>query len=294
LLSVTGGFRRRISNLAALAVVSCVGAGVLMPASLPSRRTPAQVCKAAVAGFARLPAPATLQDVDAGIASAIRISPSNADLNNFTSNLNSGYLAATGQLYGSDLWLNPTGVSAGSLTQAIDSGDGPVANKLLVDQQRIYAAIDRAQKKEKLPSACSSAAFGANYFTQVAAVIRAKLPLSGNFVTDANTACARIGTKIQQAQSQVDITDISSVEDFARSGDQAFKALQIDLQAIGPPPGNPPQYATFRGIVDQAVKQLDQAANPSTSIDKFRALGQQITSLSQPLTSAAAAIGINC
>jgi hypothetical protein len=278
-----------------LVVLVALPRAASVPTHVAARKSPAQVCQTAVRAFAALKPPATAADVVDGIDRAIRLTPSTADLNNFPNALHSKYVAAAQErLYGSALWLDPTNVDVGSLTQAILTHDGPVAAKLLGDLQRIYAAMDRAQKKEKLPSACTSKAFGSAYFRQAAPVVMRELALTGDFGTDVSTACTRLVTKINTSEANTDVTDISSVEDLVKDADNAFRALQIDLRAITPPAANAQSYAPVQHVVDDAVKKLDKASNPSTSSAEFRRLGAQLSALGDQITTAAKAAGLNC
>lgn len=286
--------RRLLASLVVVAVVP-VGIGSHdAAAQVASKATPAQRCADAAKAFANLPPPATLDDVVGAIGQSIRFAPSNDVLNRLSSNPRSAYLAATSRLYGSALWLDPTGDDTGSLTQAITTQDGPVANKLLSDLQGIYAALDRARRKEKLPAACSSAAFGSAYFAQAAPIVARELALTGDFATDANAACTRLGTKVSAAEGRVDITDISSVQDLVTDAYNSFLALQIDLRAITPPPAAAQPYAQVQQIVDKAVNDLHKAQSPSTSTRDFQRLSQELPSLADPITTAANAAGFSC
>jgi hypothetical protein len=285
--------RRILALVVALAVVSLAAGGRDVGDRALRRGTPAQICKAAVKAFAQLPPPASLQGIPAGLDKASTLYPGTEAVNTFPINPEGPFWAAYDRLSGSGLLGDPTGVAADSIIQAVKAGDGPLANKLMTELQGIVAAIGRAQKKDKLPAACSSQAFGASYFALVAAVIKANLPLTGTFTTDLNAACARFVARVQTIPA-VDVTDSSSVSDFITNFDQTFHALQVDAQTIAPPPENPPAYSTFRNVLDQAVKKLDKAAAPGTSPSQLRALGPQLTSLGQPITDAAAALGVRC
>ncbi len=280
-------------TVVALAALSVTVVAAARPAA-PSRKSPSQICKKSVGAFQRLPAPATVQDAQAGLSRIIVLAPSIAATNDFTSNPTGAYATAMSHFYGSPFLLDPTGVSAGSIPQALSSGDGPLATRLLSELQTVYASIDRAQKKEKVASACSSQAFGSGYVAQVAALVPRALPLSGNFVTDTNAACSRFGTKSQMIVAQADLTSATGLQDFISNYDEAFRALQIDVQTIAPPPGNPPAYTSFRSVIDQAVQKLDVANKPSTTRSQLQQLGPQITGLAQPITAAATALGVNC
>jgi hypothetical protein len=285
--------RRILAGVVALAMLSLAAGGRDVGGSAHRRGTPAQICKAAVKAFARLSPPASLQDIPAGLDKASTLYPGTEEVNTFPINPEGPFWAAYDRLNGSGLLQDPTGIAADSIIQAVKAGDGPLANKLMAHLQDILAAIGRAQKKDKLPAACSSQAFGAAYFAPVAAVIKASLPLTANFTTDMNAACTRFVSRVQTIPA-LDLTDPSSVEDFITNFDQTFHALQVDAQTIAPPPGNPPAYNTLRRVLDQAVTKLDKAAAPETSVSQLRALGPQLTSLAQPISAAAAALGVTC
>ncbi len=294
--SQSGPWRRPMRHIAvaSIGVLSMSVVAAARPAAAPIRKSPAQICKQSVAAFEQLPAPATVQDAEAGLARIIVLAPSIAAVNNFTSTATGPYQTAMSHFYGSPFLLDPSGVSARSIPQALASGDGPLATKLLTELQAVYTGIDRAQKKEKVASACASQAFGSGYVAQVAALVQRALPLTGDFVTDTNAACSRFNTKSQMIQSQADLTTATGIEDVISGYDEAFHALQIDVQAIAPPPGNPPAYAAFRSVIDKAVQNLDNANKPSTSRSDLQRLGPQITALAQPITAAASALGLNC
>jgi hypothetical protein len=284
---------RLLAGVVALAVLSLAAGGRGVADRAHQRRTPAQICQKAVKRFAQLPPPASLQDIPAGIDKTFGRTPSNEDVNAFPISATGAYSTAVTRLNSSGLMLNPLRVAANSITQAVQAGDGPLANKLMADLHAIFTAIDRAQKKDKLPAACASQAWGATYFAPVAALIEASMPLTGTFTTDMTAACTRLTTRAK-AIPNVDVTDPSSVRDFITNYDNAFRALQVDAETITPPPGNPPDYVTFRKIIDQAVTKLDKASDPHTTNSQLRTLGAQLTGLAQPITAAAAALGVNC
>jgi hypothetical protein len=220
--------QRVLAGVVALAMLSLAAGGRDVEGSAHGR-TPAQICKTAVKAFALLLPPASLRDIPAGIDKASVLSPGTPVVNTFPINPDGPYWAAYDRLNGSGLLQDPTGIAADSIIQAVKAGDGPLANKLMAHLQGILAAIDRAQKKDKLPAACSSQAFGAAYFVQVAAVIKANLPLTGNFTTDMNAACTRFVSRVHTIPA-LDLTDPSSVQDFITNYDQTFHALQVDAQ----------------------------------------------------------------
>lgn len=283
---------RAALGLAVLAAVALAAGGNV--ASVPSKQKPAQLCQAALRALAQLPPPASVDDAAGHMTALIHWDAAEVE----AVSTKSDWLHATeNQLIGSDLFLDPTNVSATSLAQALATHDGPLAAQLLNKAQTIYAAIDRAQKHDKLPAACSSPAFGAAYLAQVAALVRSGLALTGDFTTDANAACARVNKKRVSAAQDLDLTDQTSLEGYVGDVGQAFHAFQVDLQAIAPPPGPPVAYSNLRSIVDQAVQKIDQAnATLTTGAGKrqLQTLGEQISALGPPLTAAASALGLTC
>jgi len=95
----------------------------------------------------------------------------------------------------------------------------------------------------------------------------------------------------------VDLTDLSSVTDLVGNLTAAFRAFQVDLQAIPPPAGSAAPYGAFQGLVNQAVQKLTQAQRELTtnaSAAQLQSIGNQISILGDPLTAAAGGLGLTC
>lgn len=282
--------RRMVAGIGVLAVLSLGAGGRVAPNGVPEGRTQAQLCQAAVRAFAKLTPPASLQAVPAAVTAGVRAQPMWSDLNLPASSRYSDLVAQGGldPLLGSSGGYKSTDIATN-----IADGDGPVATNDVAELQRVFAAIDRARKKEHLPAACSSGAWGSGYFLPALATLVKGLTLTGDFTTDANAACARLDKRTATAAKNLNPDNPeSAVSDL----DQAFRAFQVDLQAIPAPPGPPPQYTSFRSVIDGAVKTLDHANatvhTPDLSV--LHRLSQQISTLAAPVTSGAAALGLNC
>jgi len=287
---------RQAVSLAVVAVGTLVTAG-RAGAAVPGTTKPAARCQAAVRVDTRLAPPTSLQTAATTIARRV-LDWDAAEVESVTPNRSSGWVSAVERgLINSGLLADPTNLDAGSIPQALLAGDGPLATQLLHQLRGVYASIDRHQKKEKLPAACSSQAFGAAYMAQVGALVQADLPLTGAFATDADAACSRLDQKISMSSSRVDLTDLSSVTDLVGNLTAAFRAFQVDLQAIPPPGGSAAPYAAFQGLVDQAVQKLTLAQrelNTNASAAQLQSIGNQISILGDPLTAAAGGLGLTC
>jgi hypothetical protein len=275
---------RRLPLLSAVPLVALVAAGGLLPARGPSTQTPRQataVCAQAKAAFTALPAPSTLAAAEAGIADwrrgtfSERIDPSSF----------SPLPSAIARL--------ETDLKA--LSAAMSDGDGPGATQALRAARADLARIDSAATQRKVPG-CSSLSFGRGYVGQLAALVRSALPLTGDFLTDANAACRRFDTKAVPLQNGLNPKSASSVQSYLRSLHTLYTALQIDLRALTPPAGSEQKFSAFLGSISTGIQELQAAGSALSAGDqtKLRQLGPQLTSLGTTVNREASGLGLTC
>jgi hypothetical protein len=164
----------------------------------------------------------------------------------------------------------------------------------LAEGQELVARIDALAGTLEVED-CRGA-FGAEHLTNAAALVaaerQAQLP-TGDFVTDANTACARFVQDISDAGFP---TDPVSYQLFVSTLRQAYELLGRDLRALPPPPGSEAQVTEFVDTIDEAVSALSQAAATagSASDEEIEALQEELADLGRDLTAQAGALGLDC
>lgn len=253
-----------------------------------ARQTPAGICASATKAFAQLAPPTSLTDARAKLATAGRLSPAAAKVDP------KGASDGTTDVYATQIVDFQTALRA--LATGIDDGDPPAVNAAIAQARTALAGIDAKRKQVKAPTACSAVAFGGTYFELLAPVITTSIMLTGDFTMDMNGACSRLAKVNSPALSQVDPTDISSVESLIETLDTSYKAFQVDLHAITPPANLTAQYSALTGSIDQAVQGLDKANNSfsSSSKSQLQQFGKQFTTLGNQVTAEVQALGLTC
>jgi hypothetical protein len=241
-------------------------------------------------GIAEVPLPATLDELSAGYF----------DIFPLLSDLSDGYeeLSPPGELEDDadrlegrfdEVFSVYSNLRTAAELRELDDADDDI-----VEGEELVSRIDRLASRLEVEE-CRGA-FGAEHLTNAAALVaaerQAQLP-TGDFVTDANTACARFVEDISDAGFP---TDPVSYQLFVSTLRQAYDLLGRDLRALPPPPGAEAQVTEFVDTIDEAVSALSQAAATAGGAgdEEIEALQEELADLGRELTAQAGALGLDC
>jgi len=254
------------------------------------RRRVDALCSDVADGIARVPQPATLDELSAGYF----------DIFPLLSDLSDGYeeLSPPGELEEDadrlearidDVFSVYSNLRTAAELRELDDADEDIA-----DGEDVIGRIDGLASRLEVEE-CRDA-FGAEHLTNAAALVAAErqvqLP-TGDFVTDANAACSRFVEDISDAGFP---TDPVSYQLFVSTLRQAYELLGRDLEALPSPPGSEAQVAEFVDTIDEAVGALSQAASTTGSAgdEDIAALQEELAGLGGDLSAQASALGLDC
>jgi hypothetical protein len=186
----------------------------------------------------------------------------------------------------------------GNVEAAMATGDGPTATVAVSHAGADLDAIDRDATRAGIP-ACASTAFGRAYVGRLGPLVATDLALTGDFVTDANAACARFGRSTNLATQGLqpsDLRDPDTLSNYVGGYVDALTALRQDFAAISPPAAQQAPVTSFDAALDQTIRQLGQA-EPGLSSGRAAQVApvtNQLGAITRSLTAEAATFGVDC